>query len=197
MYNLLSARETKLVNAIDKLISELDKDKTNDQIAKGDYRLYDEEKFDPTGWLDALRSGNYKQGIGHLCVVNDAEIDQDTASVLSMDCSYCCLGVLLDITSNGWFDEDSSVLYEIEPQEDEFDINYRWMFNEMLHNAYDDGQGTLIGYEYADEMGLFEIAQTVLSSMNDAGATFEEIASVIEANDIRSIIDLANQIKGI
>lgn len=196
MSELFTHREAKLLTAIDKLIGELDKDKTNDQIAKGDYRLYDEEKFDPAGWLSALRSGDYKQGVGYLCMIDDAVIDQEAVTITDIKCSYCCLGVLLDVTSNGWFNDDASLLYEVE-QVDDFIDDGRYFFNETITNAFDDGQGTLINSEYADEMGLFEIAQTVLSSLNDAGATFEEIAGVIEANNIRAITDLANKIRGI
>lgn len=43
------------------------------------------EQFD--AWLEALRSGDYKQGIGRLCV-----LDEDANEEL-----HCCLGVLAEV----------------------------------------------------------------------------------------------------
>lgn len=43
-----------------------------------------------TKWLEALRSGKYKQGRGKLC---------------SADREYCCLGVLIDVMGL-WDDKD-------------------------------------------------------------------------------------------
>lgn len=194
MSELFTHREAKVLNYIDKFLADLDKDKTDPQITNGDYRLYDEEKFDPAGWLDALRSGTYRQGYGYLCIVTDAEIDQEAVAITNLQCSYCCLGVLLDVTSNGWQNTDEDILYEVDELEDRED-NDRWFFQESIHNVFDNGDGTLINGQYAHDMGLFEVAQTVLSGLNDAGASFEEIAFLIEANDCREVTAIADKIR--
>lgn len=51
------------------------------------------EQFD--AWLIALRSGDYKQGVGRLCRVDDEGNEE-----------YCCLGVLAEVIG---MDKDDSL----------------------------------------------------------------------------------------
>lgn len=104
-------------------------------------------------WVEALRSGKYKQGEGYL---------------RSADDKFCCLGVLCDIVSpEGWA--------------------------KCLSGRYNHGvNGITLPGKVSEATGVTSqggIAVPVayggttchfLIELNDAGATFEEIADVIE-----------------
>lgn len=62
-----------------------------------------------TAWLEALRSGRYKQGRGQLF---------NSSKLMSLENTYCCLGVLCDISNLGQF-KDAGVNY-IESTPDHF-----------------------------------------------------------------------------
>ena len=47
-----------------------------------------------TKWIDALRSGKYVQGNGHLCADN----------------KYCCLGVLYEVMGGKWISDETSTV---------------------------------------------------------------------------------------
>lgn len=98
-------------------------------------------------WLDALRSGKYKQGREFLCVDNQ----------------YCCLGVLCDVIDNT-----------------------KWKKCEDGINEYYMGS-----YGYRDDClesdmliftGLSFNDQSILTTKNDSGESFEQIADWIEKN---------------
>lgn len=110
-------------------------------------------------WVAALRSGEYNQGQG--CLRND-------------DDSYCCLGVLCD-------------LYAKEQN------NHYWRIDECDHMMYNfDGRLQFpppsvwkdwAELEIDDPFVPYEDSKLLqLSSLNDDGLTFEQIADLIEEN---------------
>lgn len=115
-------------------------------------------------WLTALRSGEYKQGTGHLRrILNDGVTE-----------GYCCLGVLSDlyckITGNGSWD----------PKLSQWGCN----FND---NGASDGADLLLTVR--DWAGLNnDPTRTELARMNDGRMpegqryTFNDIADWIEEN---------------
>jgi hypothetical protein len=159
-----------------------------------DTRLYDEQKLDARDWVDALRSGQFNQAKGFLRVI-EGVADPAEGSVAEIHNSYCCLGVLLDTMSDGWYDDNEDIVTWLEP-EPNGDGGY-YVMNENVHNINDDSSGTLINEDVAIEMGLFERTQEFLSGLNDNGATFAEIADIIEANDIGAILDLKTQLENL
>lgn len=117
-------------------------------------------------WLKRLRSGQYKQG---------------TASLRTETDEFCCLGVLCDIyaervpNSFQWtLDEDAKAyhfgkFFGFPP-----DAVTKWAADALTQHLPVKGRSvklTEIGY------GNSEIS---LIAMNDYGATFEEIANIIE-----------------
>jgi hypothetical protein len=95
--------------------------------------------------------------------------------------------------SGGWYEDNADIVTWLEPEPDG-DGGY-YVLNENVHNINDDSNGTLINEDVAIEMGLFERTQEFLSGLNDAGATFAEIADIIEANDIGAILDLKTRLE--
>lgn len=110
-------------------------------------------------WVEALRSGVYKQGKNYLH-------EGDT---------YCCLGVACDLyrryeSGPGWRDEDTD--------EDGFPANSYMGEAGVLPATVRDWLGL------GDECGCHVVSKVQgrsLSGLNDQGNTFEEIADVIEA----------------
>ena len=96
-------------------------------------------------WVEALRSGKYKQGTGKLRKCDD---------------TFCCLGVLIDVTKpNSW---------EKREEDDFFHLEDFWY-------------GTLPP-EMASELDLVH-SESQLMAMNDhMGYNFNQIADWIEAN---------------
>ena len=150
---------------------------------KNEFRLYDENKFEHADrWIEALLSGEYEQGASYLCLI-DGFVDPDTGLIRDLMKSYCCLGVLTDMVSDDWYDDDHDL---VEYSADE-DNNFRYTLNEYMQSGFDNGEGTLINMETAEEMGFFPMTQDLLASLNDFGASFSDIAKVIAANDMREI----------
>lgn len=125
-------------------------------------------------WLDALRSGEYKQGDGVLA--KTVEWDEKPR--------YCCLGVLCDIAAK------QGVPIEITPPKDE--VFNEWEFDnetESLPESVREWAGiedSLGGFPNASENSM-DTWYTHggrhfinLADMNDKGVTFEELADVIE-----------------
>lgn len=61
-------------------------------------------------WLEALRSGNYKQCDGNLVIANDEKLVSEELSI--ENCSFCCLGVAGYIESIPISDMRYNVLLE-------------------------------------------------------------------------------------
>jgi len=99
-------------------------------------------------WVEALRSGQYKQTVG----------------VLYDGTGYCCLGVACKVMG-------------VEPET-------------RNNNFYFDDQNSVLSINAADKLGLkdcngeFGTDDTILTgsltTMNDDGMTFEQIADMIE-----------------
>lgn len=107
-------------------------------------------------WLEALRSGEYKQGTGHL----------------NRGRRYCCLGVLCEVAIQEGL--NLSVTRE-GPRE-----NVTAFYNNsagLLPEAVVEWAGlTMTNPEFfTDDQESWSLA-----SKNDSGATFEEIANLIE-----------------
>ncbi len=109
-------------------------------------------------WIPALRDGRYQQGREHLRVGD----------------SYCCLGVACDLRGMEWKSALSpnmprpnnvGVLYEVEGSDMFFPISVQDFLGVTYTGRYFDP-------EYASRGSL--------SRLNDDGATFDEIADVIE-----------------
>jgi hypothetical protein len=114
-------------------------------------------------WIDALRSGEYRQGMGTLRKGNE----------------YCCLGILAELIhgKDCWYkrgaQEDgwTSAIYCYIPVGGLAEI---LDFGEML----DVMDAELVGLSslYSD------LTQERLSHMNDSGCSFEKIADYLEAH---------------
>lgn len=103
-------------------------------------------------WLEALRSGRYKQDTGYLRIEN----------------GYCCLGVLCDLYPKA--------NWEIVEGEYSFFGESQFLTKEVAEWA------SLKGYTYDEVNNFnMPISEFPLTDMNDIqGKTFEEIADYIE-----------------
>ena len=113
-------------------------------------------------WVAALRSGDYDQGQGRLHAKDANGIS-----------SFCCLGVLCDLA------EKENILSEIIefPNSDGvaviYDDDESWLPTSVTEWSGLDHQGT-----FNDGLDHQEFA--TLAYLNDNGATFDHIATVIE-----------------
>ena len=111
------------------------------------------EQVDPEikkQWVEALRSGTYKQGKGQLCYTED---------------HFCCLGVLCDISGRGkWTTGKYGASgYSVNKKKSEKDL----LPPQIV---------TWAGLNSSDPV----VSNMTLSEMNDSGFTFDEIADNIE-----------------
>jgi len=111
-------------------------------------------------WADSLRSGEYKQG----------------KHVLRSEGSFCCLGVLCDIyrtkASGGW-NGIRFVAFDGTSSEIELPLAVRTWAGMQSSNPVNPK----LFLEESRGQGL----PATLSDMNDEGATFEEIADLIDS----------------
>jgi hypothetical protein len=103
-------------------------------------------------WLEALRSGNYKQGTGELCI-----------SYTSGRFEHCCLGVLAEVCGI-----DRSKLFNSDHLE------------RIGHPEILGAWG--LGHYNSGDPDTHTNEQRKLAAMNDTGKSFAEIADWIEAN---------------
>ena len=112
-------------------------------------------------WLTALRSGDYEQVQGRL---------RKTAEDGSK--SYCCLGVLEDLSPlRQWLDDDRTVGLDGKTEPEAATLSYmacQWSGLESL-SGYINLSPTVNRH--------FSVS---LTELNDNGLTFEQIADVIE-----------------
>ena len=116
-------------------------------------------------WVNALKSGNYKQGIEKLRTKDD-----DGGMI------YCCLGVLCDIAfrdepglfPTGWEEQER----EDKNESELFPIRAVWKWAGM--EQCDQGDFNI------PAPGGGPTIRGTLSELNDKGATFEQIADCIE-----------------
>lgn len=110
-----------------------------------------------TKWLEALRSGKYKQG--------DRYLRRRTSEKGE---GFCCLGVLCDIMQpEGWRDHS--------PDAQDVIVGFAGGGSEVV--------GVFQGYPPAallDQAGLDVDTSRELARLNDQGRTFAEIADIIE-----------------
>lgn len=118
-------------------------------------------------WVDALRSGEYKQAQAQLCT-NDGKM--------------CCLGVLYDVAIDGvWEVDDYGPRYGMPPTPE----NHEW--NWAIKAAGPYGKHVLEASELPDailrKVGLTRDDQNDLINMNDVQRKrFPTIANWIEKN---------------
>jgi hypothetical protein len=112
-----------------------------------------------TNWLNALRSGEYKQATGVLC-----REDHETGAK-----GFCCLGVLQQIVS-GDVERYSSGIPDSVP-------SLNWLSENGI--AFNGGsQNNPVFIAYNEEVA--EQNWTSAAELNDNGASFTEIADILE-----------------
>lgn len=123
-------------------------------------------------WVEALRSGGFRQGQGAL---------------RSRDGRYCCLGVACDLAAaegvvvvdddESGYGRDARLVAYVDPATGYKDTAY-------LPEKVRDWLGLV------DERGRLKataqegVDRDALSSLNDSGATFERIANIIERDEV-------------
>lgn len=120
-------------------------------------------------WLEALRSGEYKQG--NRCLFLESK---------DGDKSFCCLGVLMDLMTKKHPDSFSwADRFKLSDSND--------LFQGLLEhiNKDNDRTSSSLCYIPLTASSITEITfleQTKLAKMNDAGKSFEDISDWIEKN---------------
>ncbi len=113
-------------------------------------------------WIKALRSGEYRQARGKLCKVNGKG-----------NKSFCCLGVLTDIAiksgevNGGWRVYDNTMIY---------DTSFALLSRNIIKWAGMTGVDT-DGEIYYENC---RVSPIVLATKNDKGASFKQIANIID-----------------
>ena len=111
-------------------------------------------------WVQALRSGKYRQGRGFLCLNNQ----------------YCCLGVAFDVlVDDDWHSEDDGHGWGIKGRD-----TYTTYSGESVTDIYTDECS--LTNEVLDKIELDMRDADELVRLNDKGTSFEEIADWIEEN---------------
>lgn len=128
-----------------------------------DYDVYPTaRKMDPeikALWLEALRSGEYKQGEGNLCRLVDG-VER-----------HCCLGVLSELYPNVQKRSIGNGIFALLPEGDGSESA-----THLPHMVIATWAGIDESYSVQEDDGRW----TTLYSMNDRGYSFETIANVIE-----------------
>lgn len=116
-------------------------------------------------WVKALRSGKYKQGRGFLC-----HYERN-----AQEPSYCCLGVLMDLVAK-------RLGYCKETHPETPIVDFRRDHRTFASSALLEDVVVLI--DLIDGFGFIERGARwpSLAAMNDDGASFDEIADMIENN---------------
>lgn len=123
-------------------------------------------------WVKALRSGQFKQGIGTLKQFNSDGQAQ-----------YCCLGVLCELYNEEMKKNHKKALVEKVCDDDSYFFKYRYTrFDGMSVGLPEDvktwsGISTSCGRFYGDNNPLIP-----LDDLNDTGAEFVTISDIIEKN---------------
>ena len=111
-------------------------------------------------WIAALRSGKYKQ----------------SRTALNGRDGFCCLGVLCDISGQGkWVERDDGISRYVIGDE-----MYVTVLPAALCDHYEIPElGFDVPTEVIAKYTSFD-CETSLAALNDRGATFEEIANILE-----------------
>jgi hypothetical protein len=107
-------------------------------------------------WIDALLSGDYKQGRGSFRRINVKDDAEYGVKGAKTEVQHCCLGVLCEVLGVGDIDEDTGRL------------NYKGNYAAFQINELEN-------------VGLTESLQDKLIELNDGGRDFNYIAGYIEA----------------
>lgn len=135
-----------------------------------------------TLWLDALRSGDYLQGDGYLAYIDpDENLDDDGQPVVR----YCCLGVLCDlavkagvgVTVTGLVSEDRIRAYDGDKGGLPASV-WEWATGQDVTGGLLRFGDFDVEVPHQDEPGAMYIS--TLAERNDDGASFDEIADLIE-----------------
>lgn len=118
------------------------------------------EKFMKLGpkqkeWIRLLRSGEIKQGIG----------------ALKMGTSYCCLGVCKEFVLG----EEPAPGQDVLSETDRKKIGLR-----EVNGAACEASDYLKITNFVKENGYSAFGSTILAELNDEGATFQQIADLLE-----------------
>lgn len=119
-------------------------------------------------WLQALESGNYRQGTGYL-----KKWDRCNGSG-EKESSYCCLGVACEI-----FQEETNTKQEAS------DSGIEFLFNDMrsmMPASVMEYLGLRTAFGNLEEKRNCVNYNDSLAEMNDKGVQFKEIAAYIRAN---------------
>ena len=109
-------------------------------------------------WIDALRSGKYTQGRGVL---------------RSRTNSFCCLGVLLDISGKGEWKGDGDSTYDFVVKDAFFDEE--WPHWSTISTELEAAGRRITGLSQEQESRLIELNDRV-------GASFSQIAEWVESH---------------
>jgi hypothetical protein len=113
-------------------------------------------------WVNALRSGEYKQQTGGL----------GFEKLSTGELKFCCLGVLCD-------------LYVKEHPEAEAELGIRTRVSttgESIHILEYFGDSCFLPHTISTWAEIPRAFEEELAMKNDAGATFDELATIIEQN---------------
>ena len=120
-------------------------------------------------WIDALRSGEYSQGEGQLCAY-----DEDDNEL------FCCLGVLCEIAAKQGVAVNKTISENDGSPVVFYDDKKDFLPDSVRVWAGLNHENPSISYDHEnDELGLERIDR-VLSEINDEGASFLNIADLLE-----------------
>lgn len=112
-------------------------------------------------WVEALRSGKYKQGRGYL------------GDLSGEDASFCCLGVLCELAV-----AEGVITRSCDGKRLAYDDNITSLPKSAVAWA---GMRNCVGYVERSDMGMTALGNGFdLITLNDDGSSFDEIASMIE-----------------
>ncbi len=111
-------------------------------------------------WIEALRSGEFKQGIGYL----------------EKDGVYCALGVLSLLCML-----EGECTYDLEDGAGKYDNKkFSLSFNTMKWAGIAQENDDFLGPDASKVELFFKGKKTTVSYLNDGGRSFKEIARIIE-----------------
>lgn len=123
-------------------------------------------------WIDALLSGEYEQGRGVLCRVDDGKKE------------WCCLGVLTDLAIK------AGIVMEITMSDSNDPNNPNAVFFDGTHEKLPvkvqqwSGLETDLGEYSYEDINIDDediVVDQTLAEDNDNGSTFKELVSIIES----------------
>lgn len=108
-----------------------------------------------TKWIEALKSGKYKQAVGSLKVEHP----------MTGEKAYCCLGVLCDISG---IEFKSKKSYYGNPKTIQYTLDEEYIWSGMIPPSD------------LNKLGLTDSVAGTLAEKNDSGVPFTKIADYIE-----------------